>query len=138
MRKILSLTTSLSLAVLVTAASAQTRLDMSSEYEANSLHGTGDTYFVEKAGELSGGEIEITLHSGGALGLRSPDNLDAVSDGVVAIAGTISGVLAGSEPIFELSSLPFIAPTTEEARTLYDTARPEFERFFESQNQVFL
>lgn len=120
------------------AAFAQTTLDMTSEYEANSLHGEGDQFFADKVTELSGGDVEIVLHLGGALGFKSKDNLDAVGDGIVPIADTLGGTLAGSDPIFLLSSLPFVAAGPKDARTLYETARPAYEAFFEKNGQILL
>ena len=119
-------------------ALAETKLDMTNEYEPNSIHGEGDQFFADKVAELSGNEVVITLHLGGALGFKSKDNLDAVADGVVPIADTLSGVLAGSDPIFLLSSLPFMAANAEEARELYLAAKPAYDAFFEDNGQILL
>jgi len=119
-------------------ALSQVSFEMSSENAPTILHGQGEIAFVERVAELSGGEIEITLHQSASLGLKAADNLDAVAEGVVDIASTISGVLAGSEPIFMLASLPFVAPSTGDARQLYDATRPEFEAFFERNGQILL
>lgn len=113
-------------------------LDMTNEYEASSIHGEGDRFFAERAGALSGGELEIVLHLGGALGLKSKDHLDAVSDGVVPIADTLGGALAGADPLFLASSLPFLARSSAEARELYLAARPAYERFFAANGQLLL
>ncbi|WP_163271828.1 TRAP transporter substrate-binding protein [Chelativorans alearense] len=121
-----------------TPSLAQVSLEMSSENAPTILHGQGEQAFVQRVEELSGNEIEITLHQSGSLGLKAADNLDAVADGVVDIASTISGVLAGTEPIFMLASLPFVAPSTEDARMLYQATRPEFEAFFEENGQILL
>ncbi len=113
-------------------------LDMTSEYELNSLMGKSDQVFTDAVNELSGGEVNITLHFSGSLGLKSADNLDAVGDGVVDMADTLGGVLAGSDPVFLLSSLPFIVADPEEAIALYEAARPAYEAFFESHGQIML
>lgn len=120
------------------AAHSQTMLDMSNEYESNSIHGAGDQYFVDRVNELSKGDIVITLHAGAALGFRSADHLDAVGDGIIPLADTLGSVLAGSDPVFLVSSLPFISSNIREARALYDAARPEYEAFFEENGQILL
>ncbi len=125
------------LAVSVGMGHAQSYLDMTNEYEPSSIHGQGDQFFAEQVNS-SGADVEITLHLGGALGFRSADNLDAVGDGVVPIADTLGGVLAGSDPIFLVSSLPFIAANPEEARALFEAARPAYEAFFEENGQMLL
>lgn len=111
---------------------------MTSEYEYDSLMGKGDKVFVEKVKDLSNGDISIILHLNGSLGLKSADNLDAVADGVVHMADTLGGVLAGSDPIFLLASLPFIVNNGDEARALYDAARPAYEAFFARHGQILL
>ena len=52
-------------------AIAETKLDMTNEYEPNSIHGQGDQFFADKVAELSGGDVIITLHLGGALGFTA-------------------------------------------------------------------
>ena len=115
-----------------------TEFIMTSEYEYDSLMGKGDKVFVEKVKDLSKGDISVVLHLNGSLGLKSADNLDAVADGVVHMADTLGGVLAGSDPIFLLASLPFIVNNGEEARALYDAARPAYEAFFAEHGQILL
>lgn len=125
------------LALSVGMAQAQTNLDMTNEYEPGSIHGEGDQFFADHVNN-SGADVQITLHLGGSLGFKSADNLDAVGDGVVPIADTLGGVLAGSDALFLVSSLPFIAANPEEARALYQAARPSYEAFFEDNGQMLL
>ena len=137
--KIHGILTALLLAALTLSGAARAvSLDMTNEYEANSIHGEGDRFFADRVREISGGEVEIILHPGGALGLKSKDHLDAVSDGVVPIADTLGGALAGANPLFLASSLPFLARNPGEARELYLAAKPAYERFFAANNQILL
>lgn len=112
--------------------------DFSNEYNANSIHAQGDQYFIEKVKELSNGEIDITLHSGGALGYKSADHFYAVADNAVQIADTLAGTMSGIDPIFLLSSLPFLAEGDDQAERLYDIAKPYYAEVFEDNNQVLL
>ena len=48
-----------------------------------------------------------------ALGYKSKDQFDAVTDGAVPLADTYMGPLRGVHPIFLLSSLPFLAKTID-------------------------
>src|SRR5204863_4741294 len=41
-------------------------------------------------------------------------------------------------PIFLLSSLPFVTPTMEDARTLYEAAKPLYEQLFAERKQKLL
>ncbi|MDP5291813.1 TRAP transporter substrate-binding protein [Oceanimonas sp. CHS3-5] len=112
--------------------------DMPNEYPATSVQAEGDRYFGEQLKRESGGQIEIMHHFGGALGLKSKDQLDAVGDGAVVIANTFIPPLGGIDPIFLLSSLPFLSSSSEEARLLFEAARPEYERVLEKHNQRLL
>lgn len=112
--------------------------DMPNEYPATSVQAEGDRYFGEQLKRESGGQIEIMHHFGGALGLKSKDQLDAVGDGAVVIANTFIPPLGGIDPIFLLSSLPFLSSNSQEARQLFEVARPEYERVLAKYNQKLL
>lgn len=135
-----AIATALALAVglMASQAAAVTKLDMTNEYSATMSLGKTDIFFADKVKELSGGSLVITLHLGGSLGFKSKDNLDAVGDGAVPIADTLGGVLAGSDPVFLLSSLPFMAFNSKEARELYLAAKPAYEAFFKKHGQILL
>lgn len=117
---------------------AQTRMDFSNEYNASSIHAEGDMYFIDQVRELTQAEVEITLHTGGALGFKSADHFYAVSDNAIQLADTLAGTLSGVDPIFLLSSLPFLAENEDEAELLYKIARPYYEQVFADNNQVLL
>ncbi|KAA0012892.1 TRAP transporter substrate-binding protein [Billgrantia pellis] len=123
---------------IAASAQAATRLDFSNEYNANSIHAQGDAYFIEQVRELTDGEVDITLHTGGALGFKSGDHFYAVADNAVQIADTLSGTMSGIDPIFLLSSLPFLVDGVDEARQLYEIARPYYDEVFEDNDQVLL
>ncbi|MFD2854948.1 TRAP transporter substrate-binding protein [Seohaeicola zhoushanensis] len=48
------------------------------------------------------------------------------------------GAVAGIEPIFLLSSLPFIAGSDADAKLLWEVGRPHYEEVFAKHNQVLL
>ncbi len=126
-------------ALMAAGATAQTiKWDMPNEYQASSIHGEGDTWFGKKLKETSGGKIEIIHHFGGALGYKSAQQLDAVADGAVPLADSYVGAFGGIEPIFLLPSLPFLAATIDEARILYEVARPYYDKAFAKHNQKLL
>lgn len=119
-------------------AHSQIKWDMPNEYSSTSIHGEGDIHFAAKLKELSGGKIEIVHHFGGALGYKSRDQLDAVGDGAVPIANTFIAPLGGIETLFLLSSLPFVAVSHDEARELYEAARPHYDAVFAKYDQKLL
>lgn len=114
------------------------QFDFSNEYNTSSIHAQGDQYFINKVKELSDGDIDITLHSGGALGYKSADHFYAVADNAVQIADTLAGTMSGIDPIFLLSSLPFLVEGEDQAELLYNIAKPYYAEVFEDNNQVLL
>ena len=112
--------------------------DLANEYGRSSIVGVGDEAFIKAVDELSGGSIKITAHYDGSIGYKSVDQFDAVGDGAIQIADTVMGAVAGIEPIFLLSSLPFIAGSAADAKLLFEVARPEYEAVLEKHNQVLL
>ncbi|WP_265516844.1 TRAP transporter substrate-binding protein [Nitratireductor luteus] len=120
------------------ANAQQIRWDMATEYGEKTMLGQTQKVFSEKVEELSGGEIDITNHFGGSIGYGSLEQFDAVGDGLLPIASTSVGQVAGIEPIFLLPSLPFLAADTDASYTLWKVARPAYEAAFERNNQVLL
>lgn len=119
-------------------ASAEVKLDLANEYSATSLVGIADQFFIDSVKAKSKGELIITAHYGGALGFKSKDHFDAVGDGAVPIAGTYTGVFTGIDPVFTLSAMPFLTPSLEEAKTLFEVARPYYDKVFAKHNQKLL
>jgi len=134
--------THLSAAILGAAMLTQPALaeswDMSNEFPPTSLHGQVADFFANAIEENTGGEIEITVHHGGALGYKTIDHFDAVGDGAVQLATSPLSAWLGIDPIFQLSALPFVAPTTQDARRLYDLAKPEYAKVLENNDQILL
>lgn len=122
----------------VPLALAVEKLDFSNEYNATSIHAEGDKYFIDQVSKLSKGEVDITLHTGGSLGFKSADNFYAVTDNAIQIADTLAGTMAGIDPIFLLSSLPFIVENEDQAELLYKIAKPYYQKVFAQNGQILL
>ncbi|MDO5666373.1 MAG: TRAP transporter substrate-binding protein [Alcaligenaceae bacterium] len=116
----------------------QYKWDMPNEYPGTSIQGVGDRHFSKLLAEKSAGQIEIVHHFGGALGYKSKDQLDAVEMGAVVIANTFIPPLGGVNPIFLLSSLPFLSDNPEQANKLYQVAKPHYSEVLKDHNQILL
>ena len=122
-----------------TAASAATvKWDMANEYQGSSIHGQGQKVFSDTLMKESGGSVVVTNHFGGSIGYKSKEHFDAVGDGALPIANTSMGQVAGIEPIFLLSSLPFLVGSADDAKLLWEVAKPHYEAVFAKHNQVLL
>ncbi|MCY0965062.1 TRAP transporter substrate-binding protein [Parathalassolituus penaei] len=130
------------LAASILALSATTsqaaNLDFSNEYNDKSIHAQGDAWFIEQVKELSKGDVNITLHTSGALGFKSADHFYAVADNSIQIADTLAGTMGGIDPIFLLSSMPFLVSNVDDAQKLYQIAKPLYEKVFAANDQILL
>ncbi|MEO3999541.1 TRAP transporter substrate-binding protein [Mesorhizobium sp. CAU 1732] len=139
MNKLLATTAfALGIAFAVQGASAQVAWDLANEYPPNSVHAQSSDAFIKALDEASGGEIVVTAHHGAALGYKSVDHFDAVGDGAIQLASSFIGPWSGIDPIFLVSSLPFLAPTVDDNRALYEASKPYYERVLADANQIFL
>lgn len=129
----------IALTAFTSAALAQTySWNLANEYGESTIMGGADKVFIDAVNKASGGDIAITGHYGGSIGYKSVDQFDAVGDGALEMADTVATSLSGIEPLFLLSSLPFIAGTNADAKLLWEVARPHYEKVFEEYNQVLL
>lgn len=94
--------------------------------------------FAAKVKQLSGGQLEIIVNSGGALGYKGPELLKTVRDGLVPVSDMLVSGVAGDEPIFQVVTLPFLCRNLKEARILNEVARPYFDKAATKWNQKIL
>lgn len=122
----------------VVPASAQTTLDLINEYPANSITGEADAFFADAVKRHSQGRVIVRPVSDAKSGVRTRDQLKAVSDGKFAMADSFAGGLGEESPVFLLSSLPFVTPTVADVHALYDAAKPLYEKLFAERKQKML
>jgi TRAP-type C4-dicarboxylate transport system substrate-binding protein len=126
------------LALAAPAAAQTVTLDLINEYPATAISGEADTFFADAVRRNSDGRIVIRPIPDAKSGLRSREQLKAVSEGRFAIADTVGGTLGDESPVFLLSSLPFVTPSLKDARALYEAALPLYERLFAERKQKLL
>lgn len=119
-------------------SAANMKMDLHASYGATSFHTQGATQFAELVKKYTNGSVDITVHPGGSLGFKGPELLKVVKDGQVPMADILMGVVAGSEHVFGISSLPRLVPTFEKARSLYNDSLPLYKKAAEKWNQKFL
>jgi len=120
-------------------AAAQTvTFDLINEYPATAISGEADAFFADAVKRRSDGRVIIRPIPDAKSGLRSRDQLKAVTDGRFAMANSVGGTLGDESPVFLLSSLPFVTPSVADARALYEAAQPLYERLFAERKQKLL
>ncbi|MDD9302964.1 MAG: TRAP transporter substrate-binding protein [Desulfobacter sp.] len=114
------------------------KLDLNAVYGATSFHTMGAMDFAALAKTYSNDSVEITVHPGGSLGFKGPELLKSVKDAQLPMSDILMGVVAGSEHVFGLSSLPRLAASFAEAKALYADSKPLYEKAAAKWNQKFL
>jgi TRAP-type C4-dicarboxylate transport system substrate-binding protein len=119
-------------------AVAQTTLELINEYPASSITGEADAFFANAVKARTGGRVTIHLLPNAESKLRTREQLKAVTEGRFAMATSFGGALAAESPVFLMSSLPFVTPTTRDQRALYEAARTQYEALFAERKQKLL
>ncbi|MBC7240765.1 MAG: hypothetical protein H5T71_11780, partial [Chloroflexi bacterium] len=113
-------------------ALAKTQWIGNSVWPPNNHHSIGLNEFASKVKERTKGELEIKVHVGGALGFKGPELLRVVRDGLVQISDMLCSGVAGDEPLFAITTLPFLVRGFSEARLLNEIARPYYDKAVET------
>jgi TRAP-type C4-dicarboxylate transport system substrate-binding protein len=124
--------------VSVAPAGAQTIWEMPTEYPATAIPGEGVATFAQLVNETSGGRLTIKPSFDAARGIKSAAMIAAVQKGEVAAGDAFAGALGAVDPLFGLSSLPFLATSIADARKLTALARPAYDRKLASFGQKIL
>lgn len=112
--------------------------ELINEYPASSLPGEADAVFAAAVKTKAGGKLAIRPIPDAKSGLRTREQLKAVSDGRFAMANSFAGALSDEDPLFLLSSLPFVTASTADANALYEAAKPLYEKLFAARGQKLL
>ena len=114
------------------SAQAQTKWDMPTPYADGNFHTRNVKQFADDVKALSGGKLELVVHSNASL-IKHPDIKRAVQTGQVNIGELLISVLSNENPIYAFDSNPFLAANYPAAKKLWSVARPYIERRFDSQ-----
>ena len=120
---------------MIQAAVAQTVWRGATEYPATAMPGEGLTTFARLLEERSSGTVRLRPAFDGPDGLRSATIPMAVQVGRLEVGDAFAGSLSAIDPIFQLSSLPFLATNENEAWRLYKAAKGAYQRVFAARGQ---
>ena len=140
MKKLLSLLQFVMVAVLLcgVTAKAETNWDLSMPWGPAEFHVINAQKFAEAVKQATNGEVIITVHPGASLGIKGPESLAAVADGLVPMAEMAGFQQVGDEPILGFESLPYLVDDYDQLALLYETIRPTVEAAFARHNQKVL
>jgi TRAP-type C4-dicarboxylate transport system substrate-binding protein len=123
---------------LASLASAQVKWDLPVAWAINNFHTKNAMAFADTVKERTAGRVVITVHPGGSLGLKGPETLRAVRDGIVPIAEMFLSQQSGDIPFLSIETMPFLVRSPDELRTLYRITMPRMERMLAGYNQKLI
>ncbi|OCK10288.1 MULTISPECIES: TRAP transporter substrate-binding protein DctP [Thalassospira] len=101
-------------------------MDMATPYPDATFHTQNIIEFAKDVKEATGGELDITVHSGGSL-FKHPDIKRSVQRGLVPAGETLISLLSNEDPIYGVDAIPFLATSYDEAKKLWEASRPAIE-----------
>jgi TRAP-type transport system periplasmic protein len=128
--RVLSLTRfaiGLALALGAGAPLAQTKLDLTLPWGPSEFHTVNAVEYGKRIAELTKGQVVITVHPGGALGIKANESIRAIEDGTVAMAEYAGFQNVGDIPMLGIESLPFLVDDYAQLRLMHQIARPAWE-----------
>ncbi len=119
-------------------AAAQTKWDFSIAWPPGNFHTQNAMALAAAIKERSKDALNIVVHPGGSLGLKGPETLRAVRDGIVPIAEMNMAQQVGDAPFLGLETLPFLIQDYAELRTFHEFFRPKVEEILARNGQKLL
>ncbi len=119
-------TLGLGLFVGMTAGAAAQNWDMPTPYPDGNFHTININQFADDVREATDGALNITVHSAGSL-IRHPEIKRSIRSGIAPIGEVLISLHANDAPIYGLDSIPFLATSYDDARSLAEAQRPALE-----------
>src|SRR5215469_11345474 len=119
-------------------ASAQVTWRMTTEYPENNISGIGLVTFSKLVAERTAGFVTTAPAFDNELKITSREMPRAALDGRIAGGDAFSGPLSSLDPVFGLSTLPFVVQSIETARAANARARPLYEKALAAQGLKLL
>ncbi len=122
---------------LAGVAQAQTKWDMPTPYPDANFHTQNIAKFAEDVKKMSGGKLEIKIHSNGSL-FKHPEIKNAVRGGQVPVGEFLLSRLSNENAIFEADSVPFLASSYDEAAKLWQASKQPVEKALDKEGLMTL
>lgn len=126
----------IALLTFCTPAFAGTTWEFATEYPENTMPGLGIVTFQRLVKAYAGEALEIDAKFGAPI--KSSGLVKAVREKRLQGGDAFAGALGEVDPIFQLSSLPFVTQSIDDARRLACVARAEYAKAFAQLGQHLL
>jgi len=120
------------------ASAASVKWDVSMPWGPTEFHVVNAVRFAAEVKKATNGEVEMTIHPGGALGVKANESLRAVADGAVPMAEYAAFQNVGELPILGIESIPFLVKDYDQLRIMHSLVRPIWEAELTKRNQKVL
>ncbi len=111
--------------------------DMPMAYSATNFHSEVGAEFAKCVAAGSDGKLEIVTHPAGSL-FKGNDIKRAVQTGQAPIGERLLSAHQNENILFGVDSIPFLAPSFDEAEKLWSKAQPTISKLLDEQNMVYL
>jgi len=112
--------------------------DVAIPWGPTEFHTINAQNFAKAVDEATGGEVKMTVHPGGALGIKANESLRAVEDGAVPVAEYALFQNVGDVQLLGIESIPFLIKDYAQLRQMHELVRPLWEAELEKRNQKVL
>jgi len=109
----------------ISAAAAES-WNMPTPYPDGNFHTQNVRQFADEVKTLTGGKLEIVVHSGASL-FKMPEIKRAVRSNQAPIGEILLSAYGNDNPIFEVDGIPFLAAGYDNAAKLWKAQRPILE-----------
>ncbi|SHH40258.1 TRAP transporter substrate-binding protein [Pollutimonas bauzanensis] len=91
-------------------------------------------FWTKTIPELSGGQVTATIKGFNEMGLKGPEILRLIGQGVIPIGTATLAYFASDNPINEAIDLAGLAPDVKTAREITDAFAPVYQKFYAKNN----
>ena len=119
-------------------ALASTRWDMSFAWPSTNFHVRNGRLLNERLLEATQGSFGFEIHDGGSLGIKGPEAMAAVRDGIVPIAEYSFEQQAAVTDLANFGAMPGLAMGYEETASLIELLMPALEQELPRLNQKLI
>jgi len=111
---------------------AKTKWTMATPYSDGEFHTKNIRTFAKDVENLTKGEFEIAVHSGGSL-IKNKEIVRAVQSRQVQIGENLICNQGSKDPIFDIDGIPFLVSNYDDARKLWDASKGPIEERLQKQ-----
>lgn len=107
-----------------------THWDLSMPWGPSEFHVTNAQRFADEVGEVTRGAVTIHVHPAAILGIKGPETMRAVEEGIVDMADAAGFQQVGTEPLLGFEALPYLVDDIDQLALLYSIIRDDVEAAF--------